>query len=213
MKRKRRFIWGGVLLLSFIVFTILLKTIDVQPIGPEGSAVGFAALNGWVHDAIGVHLWWYELTDWMGLLFVGVGLGFAVVGAIQLFRRRSLWKVERGILWLGVLYMVMAACYVLFETFPVNYRPVILTDGLKPSYPSSHTLLSICVMSTAILQCKWLLRERKRQRRWSAGFCAALMMVTTAGRILAGVHWITDILGGILLGAALVELYRGITEG
>ena len=210
MKRKRSFIWGGVLLLCFIVFTILLETIDVQPIGPEGSAVGFAALNGWVHDAIGVHLWWYHLTDWLGLLSVMVGLGFAAVGAVQLFRRRNIWKVDREILWLGTLYIVMALCYVLFEKYPVNYRSVILEGGLEASYPSSHALLAVCVMRTAILQFERLMPKKKMLRRWGVVTCAVLMTVIVMGRMIAGVHWVTDTVGGLLLALALVELYRGV---
>lgn len=211
MERKKHLIWGSILLLCFIVFTLLVKNVDVRPIGPESSAVGFGLLNGWVHETIGVHLWWYSLTDWLGALFVAVGLGFAALGAMQLFKRRSLWKVDREILWLGVLYIVMAVCYILFETFPVNYRSVILIGGLEASYPSSHTLLAICVMVTAILQFERLLPEKRTLRRWGIGICTVLMAVTVAGRVIAGVHWATDIAGGILLAVALVELYRGVT--
>ena len=211
MKGKRHLILGCIFLLCFIVFTLLVKNVDVRSIGPESSAVGFGLLNGWVHETIGVHLWWYSLTDWLGLLFVTVGLGFAALGAMQLFKRRNIWNVDRELLWLGVLYIVMAVCYILSEKFPVNYRPVVLGEGLEPSYPSSHTLLSVCVMGTALLQCKRLLREKRTLRRWSAGICGVLIAVTVVGRLIAGVHWATDIAGCILLAVALVELYRGVT--
>lgn len=211
MKEKKHLMRGGILLLSFLIFTLLVKTVDVQPIGPEGSGVGFGALNGWVHETIGVHLWWYRVTEWLGLLPVAVGSGFAAMGAVQLYRRRNIRNVDRELLWLGVLYIVMAVCYILSEKFPVNYRPVVLGEGLEPSYPSSHTLLSVCVMGTALLQCKRLLREKRTLRRWSAGICGVLIAVTVVGRLIAGVHWATDIAGALLLAAALVELYRGVT--
>ena len=206
MERKRHLIFGCIWLLCFAIFTLLVKTVDVQSIGAEGSLVGFATGNRWVKDVIGVHLWWYHVTDWLGLLSVGVGLGFAALGAVQLFRRRSLWQVDRDILWLGVLYLVMGACYLLFERFPVNYRPVILDGSLESSYPSSHTLLTICVMATAIFQGKK--RLQGKLRRWAVGFCIGVLVVTVVGRVIAGVHWVTDILGAILLGMSLVELYR-----
>ncbi len=200
------------MLLCFLAFTLLVRMVDVQPIGPEKTPVGFAVFNGWVHEEIGVHLWWYALTDWLGLLFVTVGVGFAGMGAIQLFKRHNIWKVDREILWLGVLYIVMGMCYILFEKFPVNYRPVILDNSLKSSHPSSHTILSVCVMLTAILQFERLLREKKKLQLWVVSVCVILLIITVMGRMIAGVHWATDILGGILLALALVELYRGITE-
>jgi len=212
MKRKKHLAWGGLWMLCFAGFTLLVKNIDVQPIGPEGSAVGFATLNGWVHTAVGVHPWWYSLTDYLALLCVAVGLGFAAVGLIQLFKRRSIRKVDREILWLGVVYIVMALCYVLFEKFPVNYRPVILDEGPEASYPSSHVLLSVCVMSTANLPLKRLLREKRKLHRWSVGLCMAVMTVTVVGRVIAGVHWVTDIIGGILPALALAELYLAAAE-
>ena len=212
MKRKKHLILGTVLLLCFIAFTLLVRIVDVQPIGPERTSVGFAVFNGWVHEGIGVHLWWCKLTDWLGLLFVTVGFGFAVVGAVQLFKRHNIGKVDREILWLGVLYIVMGMCYILFEKFPVNYRPIILDNSLKSSYPSSHTILSLCVMLTATLQFERLLRGKKRLRRWTESACVILLIVTVMGRVIAGVHWATDILGGMLLALALVELYRGVTE-
>ncbi len=210
MKRKKHLIWGGILLLCFLAFTLLVKSVDVRPIGPMGSAVGFAALNGWVHETIGVHLWWYALTECLGLLNIVVGLGFAAVGAVQLFQRCSLWQVDRDILWLGVLYVGMGLCYVLFEKFPLNYRPVLLNESLESSYPSSHTLLSVCVMATAILQFKKRLQGKLRQ--WAVEICWGLLALTVTARVIAGVHWATDIAGGLLLALALVELYRGAAE-
>ena len=38
--------------------------------------------------------------------------------------------------------------------------------------------------------------------------CAVLMVVTVAGRLVSGVHWMTDVAGGILLSASLMEFYR-----
>ena len=107
---------------------------------------------------------------------------------------------------------MMGMCYILFEKFPVNYRPVILDNSLKSSYPSSHTILSACVMLTATLQFERLLRGKKRLRRWAESACVILLIVTVMGRVIAGVHWATDILGGMLLALALVELYRSVTE-
>ena len=67
-------------------------------------------------------------------------------------------------------------------------------------------------MLTAILQFKRLLQEKKKLQRWAMSVCGILLIITVMGRMIAGVHWATDILGGMLLALALVELYRGVTE-
>ena len=112
---------------------------DVQPIGPNGSRVGFAAINGAFHALTGVHWALYTLTDWLGLVPIGIAFGFAVLGLVQLIRRKSLLRVDRDILMLGGFYIVVLAAYVLFETVVINYRPVLIGGKLEASYPSEVT--------------------------------------------------------------------------
>ena len=196
MKRRNlHLLTAGLLLLgAFALWTAAVCLLDVQPIGPNGSSVGFAALNGAVHAALGVHWLLYALTDWLGLVPMGFVFGFAILGLMQLIRRRSLGKVDRDILALGGFYLVVLAAYLLFEKFAVNYRPVLIDGFLEASYPSSTTMLTLCVIPTAMLQ---------------LGIFTAFMVV---GRLLSGVHWLTDIIGGALLSAGLVALYAAMAD-
>ena len=82
----------------------------------------------------------------------------------------------------------------------------MLEDTLEASYPSSHTMLAVCVMSTAICQLKWKMRD-EHVSRIVQGVLAVLIVLTVAGRMISGVHWFTDIIGGVLLSAFLVSLY------
>ena len=212
MKRtsKPYFQLAGALWLLFILFTICVACIDVKPIGPEESEVGFAALNQFVFQNLGVHPVWYAMTEWLGVAALLVALGFAAVGLYQLIRRKSIRKVDRRIMALGFFYGLVLACYLFFEQVVINYRPVILGDGLEASYPSSHTMLVVCIMATAVLEVRALWPDRKTLycgTKWAAVLLSA---VTVVGRLLSGVHWFTDIVGGILLSAALVVLYRGV---
>lgn len=204
MKRKISIALG--LLAAFALWTLAVKTVDVQSIGPGGSVVGFATINGWFHSLTGVHMTLYTITDWLGLVPVAFGFGFAILGLVQWIRRRSICLVDRSILVLGIFYIVTLAVYLLFEEWVINYRPVLIQGFLEASYPSSTTLLVLCVMPTARLQ----LRCRVQNlilRRITCAAVTVFIVFMVVGRLLSGVHWLTDILGGILLASGLVMLY------
>ena len=131
----------------FVIFSLWIRLFDVQPVGPEGSSIGFAALNVAVHDFFGMHLFWDKLTQALGLLAIAVAGVFAVTGLVQLIQRKSLLKVDKKILMLGVIYILVILLYALFEKVPFNYRPVVLdpAEGLEPSYPSTHTMLILTI--------------------------------------------------------------------
>ena len=207
-KENRKSGKAGICLLgAFLLWTAAVRLVDVQAIGPQGTSVGFAALNRFVHGLTGVHMDLYTLTDWLGLIPIGVVLGFGILGLVQWVQRKHLGKVDRSILGLGGFYMVTMAAFVLFELVVINYRPVLIEGRLEASYPSSTTMLVLCVMPTAMLQ----LRSRIRNRRCRAGVCGAMAVFTgfmVVGRLLSGVHWFTDIVGGVLLSAGLVLLYH-----
>lgn len=193
-------------LTAFALWTLLVCRVDVQPIGPGGSLVGLAAVNQAFHALTGVHWLLYTLTDWLGLLPLAIVLGFAMLGLVQLIGRRSLLRVDRSILVLGGFYVVVLGAYLLFEAVVINYRPVLIEGNLEASYPSSTTMLALCVLPTAMMQ----LRPRIRGNwacRAVCGILAALTALMVVGRLLSGVHWLSDIVGGILLSMGLVALY------
>ena len=209
--KKRKFCIALGLLAAFILWTIAISLIDVQPIGPQGSIVGFATLNSFVHNLTGTHMTLYVITDWLGLVPVAFEFGFAALGLAQWIKRKSMLKVDGSILVLGGFYIVTLAAYLFFESYVVNYRPVLIEGYLEASYPSSTTLLVLCVMPTAMMQ----LRDRIQQpmlRKCVSIVITAFMAFMVIGRLISGVHWLTDIIGGILLSAGLVMLYASLTD-
>ena len=193
-------------LAAFALWTALVCRIDVKPIGPEGSRVGFAAMNGAFHKLTGVHWALYTITDWMGLLPICAALGFAVLGLAQLIQRKHLCRVDGSILILGGFYIVVLAAYLLFETVVVNYRPVLIDGKLEASYPSSTTMLALCILPTAMMQLHKRIRNAAARKATHA-ILAACTAFLVLGRLFSGVHWLSDIIGGILLSAGLVLLY------
>ena len=194
-------------LAAFTIWTVALRFVDVQAIGPRDSSVGFATVNGFIHNLTGVRMTLYTITDWLGLVPVAFGFGFAILGLVQWIRRKQIWKVDRDILVLGGFYILVLATYLLFETVVINYRPVLIAGFLEVSYPSSTTLLVLTVMPTAKLQ----LRSRIQHPLLRTAVCTAISLVwifMIVGRLISGVHWFSDIIGGIFLGAGLTQLYK-----
>lgn len=209
MKKSNKWDLGGALffLAGFILWTVLVSNVDVQSAGPVESTVGFASMNTFFHNLTGVHMVLYTVTDWLGLVPVCFGMGFALLGLVQWIKRKNLLKVDFSILLLGGFYITVMVIYILFEKHVVNYRPILINGYLEPSYPSSTTMLVMCVMPTAILQLKARIRNDFFRRCVTAVFTAFVIFMVV-GRLISGVHWITDIIGGALLSAGLVRLYR-----
>ena len=194
------------LLAAFVLWTVAVCVIDVQPIGPEGSAVGFASINGAFHALTGVHMGIYDLTDLLSVIPLGCVAAFGLLGLLQLIRRKDLRKVDGDILVLGGFYIVVLAFFCLFEVLDINYRPILIEGVLEASYPSSTTMLALCVLPSVMLQLG------KRMKDGAAKRCVlVLLFAFTAfmviGRLISGVHWLTDIIGGVLLSAGLVLAY------
>lgn len=213
VKKKRGFLTAGIGGSAAIILILLIRFVDVAPIGPQGTSIGLSHLNQFVFELFGVHLLWYDITDWLGIAAILTAFVFAVAGIIQLIKRKSLLKVDREILTLGGLYLIVIGLYLLFENVIVNYRPIIMPDNTRPeaSFPSSHTMIVCVIMgSAAMLIGKYI--KNKTLCRILRAVCYVIIGVTVVGRLIAGVHWLTDIIGGILISVTLLALYVEVKD-
>lgn len=207
MKKYVAAVFTGLLFAAEIV---LLKIYDVAAIGPRGTEVGFSHINKKVHEMTDVNMKFYELTEYMGYVAIGVCVIFALAGLVQLIKRRSLFDVDREIIALGFLFAAAIGFYVLFEKVIINYRPVIMPGETEPeaSFPSSHTVLILVVMVAVMMiigkyvgsGLAFLIRL----------LCVLAVIFTVGGRLYSGVHWFTDIVGGILLSTTMLLVYAGV---
>lgn len=200
----------GILMIAlFAVWTALIQIVDVQSIGQKGTEVGFATFNGWVHQLTGVHMLIYTITDWLQLVPVFICLMFGAIGFVQIIKRKSLLKVDLDVILLGFYYLLVVLGYFLFEMIPINYRPILIEGRLESSYPSSTTLLVLSVMPTLIFQANRRLQSVKAKNVISIlTIIFSLFMVIA--RMVSGVHWITDIMGAILLSMGLFCMYNAV---
>lgn len=207
-KHQKNLFVSAALLLVFLLYTLLVVVVDAQPVGPENSVVGFATINMGVHRLFGEHEAIYKISEILGYLALLTVPCFALCGLMQWIKRKSLFKVDYEILVLGALYITVLLSYAVFEKMIVNYRPMAVDGELEASYPSTHTVMAICVMESALPQLKRLFGENAPITRYSPLVCRSLMVLIETTRLISGVHWLTDILGGVLLAAALLSFYR-----
>lgn len=208
---KKNFYIALCALLAFVFWTVAVKFIDVKAIGPYKTEVGFATFNGFVHTLTGVNMTFYNITDWLGIVPLVFAIGFGILGLVQLIKRKSLLKVDSSIIILGALYIVVIVIYILFEEIVINYRPILINGCLEVSYPSSTTILTMCIMLTSAMQLKTRIKSEKLARAVTL-IIVVFVLFMVLGRIISGVHWITDIIGGALFSAAMVKLYSTVVN-
>lgn len=207
-KQKKKDLMAGIALFgAFLIWTVMIQCVDVKPVGQNETDIGFAGINTWFHGLTGVHMTIYTVTDWLGLVPIAICMCFGVLGLVQLIKRRSLFKVDRDIIVLGIYYLIVIFAYLFFEMVPINYRPIPIEGIMEASYPSSTTLLVLSVMPTLTYQVRRRVKnDTLRIAIIRAGELFAVLMAL--GRTVAGVHWLTDIIGSILLSFGLFMFYR-----
>ena len=188
-----------------IIYIIMLKTIDVKPIGPYHTKVGFAAINNFVHIHLPKNMIWYNITKYLGYLTFILIIYYAIIGLKQLIKNKSLKKVDKKIILLGAFYVLVGIVYVVFEKVIINYRPVLMGDELEASFPSSHTMLALCVCASSLIMSKYYLKDKGIKKILDI-ITWVVMIVLVVGRLISGVHWLTDILGGILISGFLLSI-------
>lgn len=204
-KNKENLLKTGFLFLLFVLFTLIVKYVGLSPIGPEKSEVGLAFINEWFHNLFGFNNIFYKLSKYLGyfpFLFV---LFYGCLGLKQLIDKKSLKKVDKKIIYLGCFYVLMGLFYIFFEKVIINYRPVLLEGDLEASYPSSHTILAVCICISSIIMNRYYLK--KDLLKYVNVSTVVLMLLIVVGRLFSGVHWLTDIVGGLLLSSALCYLF------
>ena len=209
-KKKRNFFISTILILLAVVFTILVKVVDVKQVGVNETSIGFVTLNQFVFKTTGVNMKWYHITDWLGLMPIFMAMVYSLLGLVQLIKRKSLFKVDKEIIILGLFYVVVISIYIFFEKVIVNYRPILMNGFLEASYPSSHTLMTICLCGSSIIVNKKMFNNKIT--KFMNMLSLIIILITVIGRLISGVHWFTDIVGGIFISIALLMTFYSLVD-
>lgn len=214
MKNSTRFVTAGVFFLLFLALLFGVKFVDVKTIGPADTQIGFASLNGAVHDFFSINMTLKTVTDCLGYGALSLVAVFAVLGVVRLVSEKSFKKVEPQLYCLAGLYVALGAVYVFFEKVIINYRPVLLKGDVTPeaSFPSSHTMLGITIFGSTAIMLGWYIK--KDSLRKTLQLVLVLLSAGTAiGRLMSGVHWFTDIAAGVCISLSLVFMFSGVAHG
>lgn len=198
------------LFVVFAVFTIIAKFVDTSLVLTTNTKIGLSSINKPIFDSIKISDAWGTVSTVLFLVAALVALALIVIGVREFIKTKQLSKVNHKILFLIGLYMLTVFFYFLFEILIVNYRP-LLDEGLaKASYPSSHTLL-VCVVC---LSACFIVPDYIKNKPLKITIISLLILIsllTPVTRMLAGMHWFSDIIGSLLLSAALVMCYYSTT--
>lgn len=208
MKNKKRYLIGGfAFFLMFIIFTTIIKFVDVNNIGPHNTSVGLATINNFFVNKIGFHNKIYKLTEILGIIPIIIVLIYAIIGLYSLIEEKSFNKVNKNLYYLAIFYILVLGIYVLFEKVIINFRPVIIEGILESSYPSSHTILAICICGSSIILNNSIFKNNKTAKFENIISFIIIIMLPLL-RFISGVHWFTDIIGGILLSLSLLLFFK-----
>lgn len=208
-KNKKNIIISCILFLVSIFYTLGVKFIDVKNVGVEGTEIGFSSINKFIFDLIGTNDIWYYITEVLGVFAIFVAVVYAFIGLVQLIKRKDLLKIDKEIICLGIFYCIVLIIYVLFEKVVINYRPILVDGVLEASYPSSHTMMSLCICCSAVIVNKFLFKKTNNIKIINI-LLLVCSFIIVVGRLLSGVHWFTDILGGVVISSFLLMSFYTI---
>ena len=207
--KKKSVIISIILIALCILYTVVVKEVNVSTIGPNESKVGLSCINDFFKDIIGVNKGFYTITNYMDIVLVLIPAIYGSIGLGQLIKRKSFKKVDRELYILAIFYSIVILTYVAFEHITINYRPVLINGELDLSYPSSHTLAAICICGSAII-INFKLFKDKGIFKYISIFSTISMFIIILGRLLSGYHWFSDIIGGLLISSTLLYIFNNL---
>ena len=80
LKIKNKFIFSTACCFLTAILVVLIREVDVSPIGPNNTIIGLSHLNRYDFELFGVNMIWYQITDWLGMLPILKAFIFSTTG-------------------------------------------------------------------------------------------------------------------------------------
>ena len=147
---------------------------------------------------------WDLITNIILIISILTLAAFAVLGLYQWITRKSFKKVDPELLWFPLPLALMVITYLIFEMFPVNFRP---NGSGESSFPSTHVMIVATIFFAVMLILPRYI-EDKTIRVILNIIMVVLIGLTTFGRVEANMHWPIDVIGGIAFAFAFSGIYH-----
>lgn len=211
MKKYLYWLFPGLSLIGFVIWTILVKVVDVQYVQMNNTYLGFYNFNTTINDWVQtLNTKAYDVLSTILLIFALLSVGcFAILGLIQWIKRKSLKKVDPVIYMLLIGYIVIAIFYIVFEVMKINYSPLSTITDLKSSYPCSHIFISTSYLGISFLTMFKYFNFSKLIKGilWAGFGVFTFAMIFT--RTFSGCHWFSDVIAAILLSCFIIGSFAG----
>jgi membrane-associated phospholipid phosphatase len=148
----------------------------------------------------------HAITALGGTAFVTAVVVVAAVGSYYVTRRRR-WPTFLLATILGAVALDNFVKYVINRPRPM-LRPLV--DPFGSSFPSGHSAAAAALCGALAFL---LSRDRGRRAQIAIWATAAVIVVLVAvSRVYLGAHWLTDVVGGALLGGFWTSITARATE-
>ncbi|EKE00619.1 MAG: hypothetical protein ACD_21C00308G0002 [uncultured bacterium] len=146
--------------------------------------------------------YWYIAAHWFGVLIL---CAITIGGAkILVYIPRPIYeKSISSFTSIHALLSLIVDKYL--SSFSIIHKALSMAfEKSTSSFPSAHTALSFVVYGfLAVI----IARESKKQNRLNPYIISGVLVVLVAfSRLYLGVHWLTDVVGGVFIGLAIVLL-------
>ncbi|MCR5647873.1 MAG: phosphatase PAP2 family protein [Acholeplasmatales bacterium] len=199
-------ILGCSFLVLFIILMLLLN-VDKAVIAESNEAVGLSHINNIVKYSYKENVDF--MTDLLFYITFTVVIFEACLGVYQLVKRKSLFKVDIEILVFGTSLVLMVIFWLLFDyVVKINIRPTHEAEG---SFPSTHVFMTtfLALASHGFICYAY---ENKIAKYGSLLLAVSMIALVLFGRVASGMHYITDVTGGLFLGLAFYFCTFGIIK-
>ena len=210
-KILNKYLIVGIVFIFLFLLLMILLNFNKANLGETNTPVGLSSINKlFVTNYVDIYNSMSQVGLYLSFIIIA---GFAITGFYQLIKRKSLFKVDLDIILFGVGVIVLIITWLLFDkVIAYNYRPIYVNKNLEGSFPSTHVLFTTFVLVSAF----GISLNREKNNFYNLAILVIAILVitlTSLCRVLSGMHWATDVLGGLLLGLGYFFILYGIFKG